>query len=378
MGEKEISTNIFDYATKELSQDAFICWLASWINHKNENQDLYNVAYNFFKFIFDNNENTKKKNMNISDLQIIENGISRQEKHCDILIKLNNGYYIIIEDKISSKGHNSGKTGENQLKVYKKNIKDQYDIEDENKIITVFYKILDYDKKFEIGEVKIAREDILKEIMDKDIDNDIYMNYKNRLKKLQKSIENIKKIPIKDWQKDYPELIYYLYENEKLFKQINERGERESYISNTGGSIYINWDFREIDLKKRLNVNMDFGRIHLALNINYGSSSIFVKAIEGEYVDENGKIIGKGISNYNRKDRIEIQDNLQKFFEKRLGSCCENHQLRKAKKYFRLLTIDIAKVCNKKSEKLLISDLQHTIKKVTKIFEELIDKYQSL
>ena len=34
---EKVSTNLFDYATSELSQDAFICWLVSWINHKEEN-----------------------------------------------------------------------------------------------------------------------------------------------------------------------------------------------------------------------------------------------------------------------------------------------------------------------------------------------------
>lgn len=31
-----MENNIFKYATKELSQDAFICWLVEWINHKEE------------------------------------------------------------------------------------------------------------------------------------------------------------------------------------------------------------------------------------------------------------------------------------------------------------------------------------------------------
>lgn len=34
MTNREVSTNLFDYATSELSQDAFLCWLAA---HANEN-----------------------------------------------------------------------------------------------------------------------------------------------------------------------------------------------------------------------------------------------------------------------------------------------------------------------------------------------------
>lgn len=43
--------NIFDYATSELTQDAFICWLVSWIEHP-ENAPLHDCAKAFVAWLF--------------------------------------------------------------------------------------------------------------------------------------------------------------------------------------------------------------------------------------------------------------------------------------------------------------------------------------
>ena len=132
---EEISNNLFDYATSKLSQDAFICWLVSWIKYKEKSEELYNVAYDFLKLIF-NKKRIKEKNYEITD-------IKRQEEHCDILIELKNGYYIILEDKINSNEHIAGKTERPQLEAYREIIANNYEIKKEQ-IITVFYKIYDY------------------------------------------------------------------------------------------------------------------------------------------------------------------------------------------------------------------------------------------
>ena len=45
----QIRPNLFHYATSELSQDAFICWLAAWADPKFKEVDprLYEVAQSF-------------------------------------------------------------------------------------------------------------------------------------------------------------------------------------------------------------------------------------------------------------------------------------------------------------------------------------------
>ncbi|MBU1850673.1 MAG: hypothetical protein KKH40_08145, partial [Nanoarchaeota archaeon] len=45
-----LENNIFKYATKELTQDAFICWVLSYYN-KPENKKLHSIAKNLIKKI---------------------------------------------------------------------------------------------------------------------------------------------------------------------------------------------------------------------------------------------------------------------------------------------------------------------------------------
>ncbi len=49
---------LFKYATSELSQDAFLCWLADCANYKSED-DLQDIAKEFIKMLIDKYANFK-------------------------------------------------------------------------------------------------------------------------------------------------------------------------------------------------------------------------------------------------------------------------------------------------------------------------------
>ena len=100
--------NLFDYATKELSQDAFICWFIDCCNDPDEK--IQNESYAFINFLgnFD---------FKVGDIKYLE--IKRQEHNFDIIVKFwtetfkkNADYVMIIEDKTNSSAHS------NQLKRY--------------------------------------------------------------------------------------------------------------------------------------------------------------------------------------------------------------------------------------------------------------------
>lgn len=84
--------NIFKYATKELSQDAVICWILSFYNDKNSK--LYNLARDLLSsFVILTHED-----------DTIE--INKQVDNIDILIHLpNTKKVVIIEDKTYSSEH---------------------------------------------------------------------------------------------------------------------------------------------------------------------------------------------------------------------------------------------------------------------------------
>ena len=77
---KNKAPNIFDYATKELSQDAMICWLLEWSGHRNRSQNgaLHDCGVRFARALME------KHGANL-DGKIKKVEILRQERKIDIL-----------------------------------------------------------------------------------------------------------------------------------------------------------------------------------------------------------------------------------------------------------------------------------------------------
>jgi len=63
--------NLFSYATSELSQDAFICWLLSWgaPEHKKSDFNLYECAISLITSFFDKHEITVPEKIEKSPLE---------------------------------------------------------------------------------------------------------------------------------------------------------------------------------------------------------------------------------------------------------------------------------------------------------------------
>lgn len=126
----------FGYATKELSQDAFICWLVNFIN---TNEEEYKpIARDFIKLLADKIRNEKfKKYIEENDYKV---EIRHQFRNIDVLLKIDN-FCIIIEDKIDTLEH------DDQINKYRYYLlnggKKELGIEGEFDICTCYYKIYD-------------------------------------------------------------------------------------------------------------------------------------------------------------------------------------------------------------------------------------------
>jgi hypothetical protein len=104
--------NIFKYATSELSQDAFFCWLIEWSKEEYAGEKLNTISLNFINYIL---ENTNKVKIDI--INTIE--IVKQESNIDFLVKINNTFMIVFEDKTGTQHH------DNQLVKYKQYIENK-------------------------------------------------------------------------------------------------------------------------------------------------------------------------------------------------------------------------------------------------------------
>lgn len=122
--------NLFNYATKELSQDAFLCWALEWRNIRGHKMSefAYLLLESFVK------ESIYKDQINPLDIEKVK--IIKQYKNIDILVlaKLRNGLTlpIIIEDKTDTSEH------DNQLDRYRKIIIKDYT--DFHEPICIYYK----------------------------------------------------------------------------------------------------------------------------------------------------------------------------------------------------------------------------------------------
>jgi len=132
-----MKNNLFNFATSELSQDAFICWCLNWCNDPDE--PLNPMARELLALM---GEKELARDQKIT--------ISRQVKHIDVLVVLKGlNRAIIIEDKTTSSEH------DDQISRYQEIIKDlsldekkELGIDNAPVIRTVFFKTgfhYDYD-----------------------------------------------------------------------------------------------------------------------------------------------------------------------------------------------------------------------------------------
>ena len=117
--------NLFHYATSELSQDAFLCWLFSYA-HADSKVDiaLRDCAIAMIKHFA---PNLREKDN--ADIVVID--ILRQYKAIDVLIELKEDYVILIENKTNTSEH------DNQLTRYLEIARQEYT---EKEIMPIYYK----------------------------------------------------------------------------------------------------------------------------------------------------------------------------------------------------------------------------------------------
>ena len=185
--------NLFNYATKELSQDALICYMLEWADDKfkDSNNKSHKVGVRLLDSFFAKFEDIIKP-----EKYTVE--IERQYEDIDVLCIVNKKYHIIIEDKTNTSHH------DDQLDKYynliSKNI-------DSKNILCIYYKSgEEYDLSQLHGqtdtgitwEYKLFSKDDILDVLDMELDNQILIDYQYHITNL--AIEsNYKILDISDW-----------------------------------------------------------------------------------------------------------------------------------------------------------------------------------
>ena len=220
-----MKNNLFNYATGELSQDAFLCWLFSHAIKDGNNNDLRKCAIAFIQEFIPSLKDTDDIYLSCEP--------QRQYKHIDILLTVNDKYKVIIEDKTYTSEHSD------QLRTYKEEINKEFP---DYTLVCVYYKIWLQSNTKQIVQNEylfFGLESILK-VLDrfKYIQNDIFTDYYEYLKNLDDEINAFETKPVSDW--NWAQINgFYNYIKEEL----RDCGMQFDfgYVANQNGGFYGMW-----------------------------------------------------------------------------------------------------------------------------------------
>ena len=224
------SNNLFRWATSELSQDAFICWLMSFAMKENhgKNPALESCAMDLIHRI--------PGLETASEISYIE----RQSYNIDVLLTVGD-YYVIIEDKTFTG------TRKGQISGYKQALMSYTDTPPE-KIKSVLYTISIQPQPEQDIDCVFTLEKLI-EIMlpyKSSSKSDVFSYYVEHLVETAEEILKFGKCPIGEW---YGETYKAFFEHLKKEGLVPANSEYQYVANPNGGFIGLWWDFhgREID-----------------------------------------------------------------------------------------------------------------------------------
>ena len=240
--------NIFNFATSELSQDAFICWLCNWVNFDDndlseDEKKLKVLATDFIE---------KMSGEKLGDRKV---NIKRQYQKIDVLLEIQNktefiekipvvDMYVIIEDKVGTGLHS------NQQKTYRDIISEKN--ESRAKIKVVYYKIYDEDNMERLKEdgidIIFERKDMLAllEKYKNSFNNILVEDYYNYLNNIEKDVNSYIDKKLEDWNSNcYIGFFKELKNKKKLLEHAIGRQKDCSwgYVNNSSGGFMGMWWF---------------------------------------------------------------------------------------------------------------------------------------
>lgn len=221
--------NLFNFATSELSQDAFIAWLLSWAKPEykagsDKHKALNKTATDILTLFFEKAGKPLPRHIEKID-------VKRQVNYIDVLCVINETYAVLIEDKVGTVQHS------NQLVRYKQYLMTKHQFT-EDQLILIYLETHDqgnYNKVIKHGFNPVLRKDLL-QVFDRSSnegarESDIYANYYDYLQSIETAVQSFQITPVKDWGRR-AWIGFYQYLQEQL-------GEGNwKYVANpTGGFI---------------------------------------------------------------------------------------------------------------------------------------------
>lgn len=284
------SPNLFDYATKELSQDAFIVWLLNWADKEFQevNPSLHACAVSFVQALLG-----KDKSFTIDTTEA-----GRQWKHVDATALVNDKYFLVIEDKKSTNEHS------NQLPRYAELANKRFNKSDVE-VRLVYFKMEEQGNYWNVeraGYSIFGRDKmmtILSEYVsntEESLRNNIAIDFYENLAELDRNIKSYLNLPVQKWY--WHSWIGFYAE---LQKQI---GGEWGYVPNRSGGFLGYWWVQHTakidgkDFHYYLLLAQD--KLVFKVNAHQKANRQYVRDFYRNLVFKKAKELGIGISRYGR------------------------------------------------------------------------------
>lgn len=224
-----MKNNLFYYATSELSQDAFLCWLCSFAMRSDYDPILKTCARQLLVMFV-----PELANM---DFMLLD--VERNFGHIDVLLTISAGeslYKVIVEDKTFTSEH------DNQLQRYLELIQTVYP---DSIAKGVYYKTgfqSDLSAVIEAGYNIITREQMLSLMAPyaAQTANQIFQDYFEYWSTFQKDVENYRHLPISKWDWKQVNGFYDSLRTSHFF-QNRSQWMGYGYVANRTGGFYGLW-----------------------------------------------------------------------------------------------------------------------------------------
>lgn len=221
--------NLFDFATSELSQDAFLAWLLSWADAdcKAEDPILHDCARDVIRLFI------SSRYEDMGDFSHVT--LSRQVEHIDVLMKIDQEYVVVIEDKTTTSQHSG------QLERYAQAIA-QSDLRNLKPVYVYFKTGLESERTRsgieEKGYTVICRDQLLAIFSKYSSNNAIYADYVAYLQSLEEEAEAFHSLPYPEWDWETWHGFYRFMDKCLMDKDW-------AYVSNpSGGFLGFWWHFQ--------------------------------------------------------------------------------------------------------------------------------------
>lgn len=221
--------NLFSIATKELSQDAFLTWLIQWADPecRESNPALAEVATDFVKHLISLQGD--------SPALLAKVVAGRQWQSIDVWAEVNDTHLIIIEDKVGTGEHSD------QLARYRQSA--QKWCEDHSRILVCVYvktlsdSAVNLRRVAEQGYAVLDRRDLLRLLDAHETNNDIYDDFRDRLREIERSESFYTEKPVAAWDGNDWKGLYQALETAGVV-------ENWGFVNNPNGGFWnalLNW-----------------------------------------------------------------------------------------------------------------------------------------